>query len=476
MVVTGAENYTTAYTYDNNNRLLTEAKTEDSATVTTSYTYDANGNTLSVSTPANGDNEAVTKAYSYNRFNQQVRVLTNDVPTAQYTYNAQGIRTSKTVGTEQTSFLLDGGNVVAEIQGESTASYLRGVNLISKTADATEYYLFNAHGDVVNLTSSTGAVTKTYNYDAFGNERTPDSADTNPFRYCGEYYDTEAGTYYLRARYYDPLLGRFTTEDPILAGLNWYTYCGNNPIYFYDPFGLEKIVVSGGKYDDDPTKTYQYEFIDSALYQIVQWKDTSDEAITWAISTAGWSEEDITKFITVADEYGVNLLLFDNVDTLIDYINNGGTVTRSEDLISEIYIFSHGFSNSVSFGYHQENEANYRLSIKKVGLLDASAFKEGAFTVFFSCNAGTGLQDSIAQAWATQTGRTAFGMCGKSSYSHINAFDLSHPFKWLKHRIKRNKHGGFAMPYPSFAPPQLGHIDPITSSYMIEFKPGGYVI
>ena len=250
MVVTGDQNYTTVYTYDNNNRLLTEAKTEDGATATTSYTYDANGNTLTVSTPANAENEAVTKAYSYNRFNQQISVLTNDLPTAQYTYNAQGIRTTKTVGTEQTSFLLDGGNVVAEIQGDATTNYLRGVNLISKTVNsAADFYLFNAHGDVVNLTNATGITTKSYDYDAFGNERTPDEADPNPFRYCGEYYDAETGTYYLRARYYAPWLGRFMTEDTCKGShkdplsLNLYLYCAGNPVGYFDPSGNSKVTT-----------------------------------------------------------------------------------------------------------------------------------------------------------------------------------------------------------------------------------------
>ena len=71
----------------------------------------------------------------------------------------------------------------------------------------------------------------------FGNEADPSDADPNQFRYCWEYYDTETGTYYLRARYYDPSLGRFGTEDPAHDGLNWYTYCGGNPVAFIDPSG-----------------------------------------------------------------------------------------------------------------------------------------------------------------------------------------------------------------------------------------------
>ena len=105
------------------------------------------------------------------------------------------------------------------------------------------YYTQNAHGDVVNLTDETGAVTKSYTYDAFGVEQNIDDADTNAFRYCGEYYDAETGTIYLRARYYDPSTERFISrdsyagknEDPL--SLNLYTYCANNPIVNTDPTG-----------------------------------------------------------------------------------------------------------------------------------------------------------------------------------------------------------------------------------------------
>ena len=77
----------------------------------------------------------------------------------------------------------------------------------------------------LNLTDSTGAITKSYKYDAFGVEQNIDDSDSNAFRYCGEYYDSESGTIYLRARYYDPTIGRFISrdsytgknEDPLIA-------------------------------------------------------------------------------------------------------------------------------------------------------------------------------------------------------------------------------------------------------------------
>lgn len=133
------------------------------------------------------------------------------------------------------------------------------------------WYLHDAHGDVVQLSDSTGAVTQEYSYDAFGNERDVSTTDTNPFRYCGEYLDLSSGTYYLRARYYDPTIGRFLSEDthwnlsnsiygddplmlnkytkvPDIAAItqrsNLYVYCGNNPIIYVDSDGHVFMLVA----------------------------------------------------------------------------------------------------------------------------------------------------------------------------------------------------------------------------------------
>ena len=109
---------------------------------------------------------------------------------------------------------------------------------------------------MTNLTDSSGAVVKTYSYDAFGVEESPSDSDANPFRYCGEYYDSEIEQIYLRARYYDPSLGRFTQQDPAMAdGMNWYVYCGNNPVLYVDPLGLN----SKPKEEDYPDSTKYYE-------------------------------------------------------------------------------------------------------------------------------------------------------------------------------------------------------------------------
>ena len=122
----------------------------------------------------------------------------------------------KTVDSVPTVYLVNSGYVVAEYRENTlTSVYLWGANLIKAgIGSETSYYLYNAHGDVVQLTDENGAVTKSYTYDAFGVEDEPSIYDLNPFRYCGEYYDRESGTYYLRARYYNPATGRFTQEDP----------------------------------------------------------------------------------------------------------------------------------------------------------------------------------------------------------------------------------------------------------------------
>lgn len=95
-----------------------------------------------------------------------------------------------------------------------TVSYVRGLSLVAAVQDGVRtYYHYNAHGDVVQLTNSSGTVTKNYTYDAFGVEKNAATSDANPFRYCGEQFDSETGNYYLRARYYSPGVGRFTQED-----------------------------------------------------------------------------------------------------------------------------------------------------------------------------------------------------------------------------------------------------------------------
>ena len=155
----------TTYAYDANNRLLSESK----AGTVKSYTYDANGNQLT----GNG-------LITYDARGRQ-STWTNGLTTASYTYYPNDLRKSKTVGGATTTFVWDGQNMVYEYTGTNATggkAYYYGLTLISQGNDA--YYLYNGHGDVVQLVTSTGTLGRSYAYDAFGNEVNAVSGDTNP--------------------------------------------------------------------------------------------------------------------------------------------------------------------------------------------------------------------------------------------------------------------------------------------------------
>ena len=117
-------------------------------------------------------------------------------------------------------------------------NYVYGLDLISRTdsAGVQEYYLSDGLGSTANLADGAGNVTASYGYDVFGELRSgPLGASDRLF--TGEQRDGDSGLYYLRARYYDPSIGRFLSEDPLPGG-NLYAYVGNNPVNFVDPLGL----------------------------------------------------------------------------------------------------------------------------------------------------------------------------------------------------------------------------------------------
>ncbi|HHW39459.1 MAG TPA: RHS repeat-associated core domain-containing protein, partial [Bacillales bacterium] len=228
MTQDGTEVKHVVYTYDKNNRLLSEtlvSETSETVGVQTNVAYDGN--------------KKITTITETN-----IRTITEEVINA-YTYNPDGLRRLKHVVLMlEQRYIWSGSSMVYECEllyPNNGTVYVYGINLISSrnsTGNST-FYLYNAHGDVVQLVDGAGDITQTYNYDAFGVEYDVDEDDDNLFRYCAEYFDKETGTIYLRARYYNPENGRFTSEDPIGAGLNWYIYSNGNPIYFTDSSGLD---------------------------------------------------------------------------------------------------------------------------------------------------------------------------------------------------------------------------------------------
>ena len=102
-------------------------------------------------------------------------------------------------------------------------------------------------GTVRQLTNAQGQVIDRYVFDAWGNELTsPQSQISNPFRYVGKYgyyLDTESALMLLGVRYYGNRIGRFISLDPMMEGLNWYSYVGSNPIKNTDPCGTGVGVI-----------------------------------------------------------------------------------------------------------------------------------------------------------------------------------------------------------------------------------------
>ena len=287
------------------------------------------------------------------------------------------------------------------------------------------YYLHDGHGSVIRLTDESGDIQENYHYDAFGNEQRPSGSSTNPFRYCGEYFDKETGNLYLRARYYNSSNGRFTTEDPAFDGLNWYVYCSNDPVNFLDFSGLEQLVVSGSETDSD--SRFKYNFIEPAIKKIQELKENAgDEQVTWAISTAGYSEKDLKRFQEIADEYGVTLVKFDSAAELQNYINSKSTdqwnlsKDRTNDKITKFTVFSHGVKGKVTLGLGQPNSNTLDLDKNWIGGVFGEAFNNPN-SAFYSCNTGTGGDDSFAQAWVNQVGGRTWAVAdGKTDYANMN--------------------------------------------------------
>ncbi len=200
--------------------------------VTDTYTYNKTGALVS-------HNE---KVYTYNEWDKMTG-YTDGENSYSYKYDINGIRTAK----NDEQYIVDiNNNVIAEADenGAVCEEIVYGHQpLARKIVDTWYYYIYNAHGDVVGMTDENGNVVNEYTYDPWGNILSETETVENPIKYAGEYYDEELDMYYLRARYYDPNVGRFTSLD-IKEGeisspldMNRYVYCRNNPIKYVDPSG-----------------------------------------------------------------------------------------------------------------------------------------------------------------------------------------------------------------------------------------------
>ena len=212
----------------------------------TAYEYDKNGN-LKKKVDFYGIHSK-TETYTYTAFGE-LKTAEVDNFFAEYYYGADGFRSGKKVNGVSTGYVYDGMYIVGESVDGVNYTYSRGTDLLGYTSSLGEtvYYRTNVHGDVKELVNVFGESLERYDYNAYGAEDEDynpfrrmfgKKSVYNPFRYTGEYTDSETGLVYLRNRMYDPETGRFISEDPAKDGLNWYAYCEGNPITKIDPWGL----------------------------------------------------------------------------------------------------------------------------------------------------------------------------------------------------------------------------------------------
>ncbi|OOM72486.1 tRNA(Glu)-specific nuclease WapA precursor [Clostridium beijerinckii] len=210
------------------------------------FTYDKQGNTIKEETTT-GNN-----IFEYNTLNQQVKAITKEGNTLVSRYDTEGLRAEIEENEKLTKFIFHKENVLVETDRDynTISRFTRGYKVVAadivdlnvnESSEANlnrHYYTVDEQGSTICITDKNQRVKNEYCYDAFGNVLEAQEQVHNRITYTGQQFDGITGQYYLRARFYNPVIGRFTQEDTYRGdGLNLYAYCGNNPVRYYDPSG-----------------------------------------------------------------------------------------------------------------------------------------------------------------------------------------------------------------------------------------------
>lgn len=258
------------YVYDVQNQLVQEQYGQGGTTTTVAYTYDEVGNRTSVT--RNG----VVTTYSYDAEHNRLTAIggvgltynaagnvTGDgsavytwddanrlsgyqkgATSVSFTYDGLGRRREKTANGSTLVYHWDGDKLAYTDNAGAITRFTydpQGRPLMMGVDNQLYYYQLNAHGDAVGLTDINGTLVATYSYDAWGRvEASWENAaiaGRSPFRYAGYIYDTESELYYLMARYYNPVWGRFISRDTVGYDHSAYSYCANAPSRYVDTTG-----------------------------------------------------------------------------------------------------------------------------------------------------------------------------------------------------------------------------------------------
>ncbi len=270
--------------------------------------------------------------------------------------------------------------------------------LAKKSGTSYYYYLYNAHGDVTAIVDETGNILNSYEYTPWGEISAQTETVENDIKYAGEYYDEETGLIYLRNRYYDPSVRRFTSEDPARDDLNWYCYCGNNPVNFVDPWGLTYLIA--WSYAKDDLKWYK------DLKGNIDWDKFTKES---SFARAAYTQKEELLKMGVPEE---------EID--IQRIDSGDDLEKTWDMwsnyseVDALFFYSHGDSTDgavVAGG----TPSNFWINAKKLNWSEEyDNYKYGSFAAFFGCNTAKG---NFAQKFANSQNIRVFAQKGKAVFS-----------------------------------------------------------
>ncbi|MBU3107989.1 RHS repeat-associated core domain-containing protein [Clostridium gasigenes] len=229
------------------------------------FTYDKQGNTIKEEVK-DGNN-----IFEYNTLNQQVKAITKEGNTLVSRYDTEGLRAEIEENERLTKFIFHKENILVETDGDynSISRFVRGYEVVA--ADIADgdlnselgsryFYSQDEQGSTIYITDKEQRIKNEYSYDAFGNGLDSREDVHNRITYTGQQFDGITQQYYLRARFYNPVIGRFTQEDVYRGdGLNLYAYCGNNPVVYYDPSGYscETKASAFGEMSHEDGKRYR---------------------------------------------------------------------------------------------------------------------------------------------------------------------------------------------------------------------------